>query len=295
MRKGAFVVALAVMSIGTIFGCAYEHTEYVAPEYDVSIERIDYSIKNSDGQLLASVYYDMPVVNENSDSAERINAFFRDECDGWFEGQNRLTHFQEGWYSGFTENVSESMDAYGEDVVSEQPFSYRVDSLITFSDKNILSVLQIATYQTAGPMNQYYFGSTFDLQTGELIPFEEIVNASADFLRDAIFELSAHESLKLDDAALERINRIYGALGDDNYDYFYNGNKFQLNSEYFYDGTDYYIILNYGILDNFGSIMKWNGETGVGRRFSLIGYLPSGNGDFEVIDYLKSVSVETGD
>jgi hypothetical protein len=268
---------------------AYKRTENAAPDYTVSIERIDRSIKSSDGRLLAAVYYDMPFVNKTSDSAKHINAFFRDECDGWFEGQNRLTHFQEEWYSSFSENVSELIDAYGEDTVSESPFSYRVDSLLTFSDENILSVLQIATYQTAGPMNEYYFGSTFDLRTGELISLDEIVNVSADFLRGAILELAAHESLKLDDAALDRINRIYGASGNSDYDFLYNGKQFQLNREYFYDGIDYYIILNYGILDNFGSIMKWNGESGSGRRISLIGYLPSSNGDFEVIDYLTPI------
>lgn len=46
---------------------------------DVSVERMSRMITNGEGEILAEVYYDRPVVSENSWAARRINQFFEQE------------------------------------------------------------------------------------------------------------------------------------------------------------------------------------------------------------------------
>lgn len=96
-------------------------------EIQVSIERTDYSIKSDAGDILAYIYYDKPVIKGGKFSDE-INSFFEAEQAGWLGGANRLTHYQEGWLQDFKEDVSDTIDSYGAEIISEQPFIYTVGS-----------------------------------------------------------------------------------------------------------------------------------------------------------------------
>ena len=65
---------------------------------EVTVERENRSIKNADGNVIAIIYYDRPVVSGNSEAAEKINAFFEQEEESWFAGKSgRLTWFEEGF------------------------------------------------------------------------------------------------------------------------------------------------------------------------------------------------------
>jgi hypothetical protein len=134
-------------------------------EAQIQIERIDESIKSESGEILAYIYYDKPVV-EGVELSEKINTFFENEKDGWFNGANRLTHFLQDWIQNFKESVSVNRVRYGDDAISKQPFLYTVDSDVAFMDEDYLSIRQIVTFQTAGKRSWYYYGSTFDLHTG---------------------------------------------------------------------------------------------------------------------------------
>lgn len=53
---------------------------------EVTIERTDHSVFNEEGLLLASIYYDRPVVTGDTVAAEKITEFFEDEEMEWFLG-----------------------------------------------------------------------------------------------------------------------------------------------------------------------------------------------------------------
>lgn len=44
---------------------------------EVSVERVSKPITNDDGQVLASVYYERPVVSGNTEAIKKINLFLR--------------------------------------------------------------------------------------------------------------------------------------------------------------------------------------------------------------------------
>lgn len=117
-----FLVIIVLISISkSVIAVIYSKDE----EVQVSIERVDYSIKSNTGDVLAYIYYDKPVVKEGKFTDE-INRFFELEQAGWLGGANRLTHYQEGWLQDFKKDVSEAVDNYGTEIISEQPLIYTV-------------------------------------------------------------------------------------------------------------------------------------------------------------------------
>lgn len=254
-------------------------------EMQVSIERTDYSIKSDAGDILAYIYYDKPVV-KNGKFSDEINSYFEAEQDGWINGANRLTHYQEGRLLGFKEDVSEAIDAYGVEVLIEQPFSYVVDSNVVFQNDKYLSIRHIATVQKLGKQSWYYFGSNFDLKTGELISIDNIVDMSADDFRNSIVECLASSILDYNhNISLKKLEEVYGSRGEDSYLTEYDGENIDLRYEYYFDEDNYYIILNHATLLDTGIIMKWNGKLFDEFEAHLVGYILKDDGTFELIEY----------
>lgn len=71
-----------------------------------------------------------------------------------------------------------------------------IDSRVMMHNEAVISIMQIATVQMTGTRSWYYFGSTFDLETGELIPINEMIKINANTLRDMIVTtLSENEKI----------------------------------------------------------------------------------------------------
>lgn len=257
----------------------------VVEQAQVQIERIDYSIKSDSDETLAYIYYDKPVI-KGLEFSHEINAFFENEKDGWFNGANRLTHFQNGWLQDFKNEFFEARDSFGDDSISKQPFLYTVDSDVVLLNEEYLSIRHIVTVQTAGKRSWYYFGSTFDLQTGELVPIDKLVDINASAFRSDIVSFLSKEALELDqNLTLQEIREVYGKNDQGNYQIQYGDENIELNYEYYYDGESFYIILNHAILLDTGIIMKWNGVLNDDFNAQLIGYIKGNDAVYKQIEY----------
>jgi hypothetical protein len=265
--------------------CTSTELDEKGKKFNVSIERIDQSIRNDSGQIIANIYYDKPILSGDSEAIKSINSFFVKESESWLGGSNRLTHFQEDWLEGFLEDVNELREMMGDEVIAEQPFLYTIDTRITLLDEETLSIMQIATVQTAGPRSWYYYGSTFDLKTGELLPLNKLIKTNADSLRDIIVKFIEEKAILSSPETLEEFKRIYGKNNNHSYEVEYDQKKIQLNYEYFYDGKNVYIILNHGVLSDNGIIMKWDGQSGNEFQASLIGYILEKDESIGEIEY----------
>lgn len=264
-----FVMLIFIFSISK----SKNNMLHMNSDTNVSIERIDLSINSNDETVLAIIYYDKPVISSSSDSASTINAYFDKEYQGWLEGSNRLTQFQDGRMDFFIRNVKDMREGLGDDVLKKQPLIYTVDTEVAFISQDILSIRQIVFLAAGGPNSWYYFGSTFNLETGELLPFDHVIDVDSDVFRENLVAYLAKNTLAFDhNSSLKEIQQIYEPNEDHNY-------------EYYYDGEYIYLILNYGIFHNCGCIMKWNGKVGDAFDASLLGYIRQVDGSIKMIEY----------
>ena len=201
---------------------------------------------------MGNAYYDRPVVSGDSGAAKKINQFFEQEERGWLEGEaGRLTGYYEDYYLSFCEDVKFMCERYGEEEVAEYPLRYAIDSRIMFLSDDLLSILQTVNYFSEH-CNWHYYGSTFDLKTGELIPIDALVDITPSKMKEIVGDAG----------------EMYDVLEGDNYEIDYetdnHGYTIAMNYEYYYDGDHYFIIVNQGdrpgIIQADGEIREWNGE-----------------------------------
>ena len=119
---------------------AVEDKERSNGSINVSIERVDKSITDENGQVIAIAYYDKPVVSGNSGAVQKINAFFEEEEKSWFGGSGRLTYFKEGKYDYFLEGVEIRKGWGGNEALVKDPCRYAVDTRIAYLDDHFLSI-----------------------------------------------------------------------------------------------------------------------------------------------------------
>lgn len=216
---------------------------------EVSVERVSKPITNDDGQVLASVYYERPVVSGNTEAIKKINLFFEKEEQDWFEGRSsRLTLYNEEYYSDFCEGVEQMCEWYEEEEILTNWMRYAVDTWIVLLNEDFLSVMQVTNVRLQ-QCHWHYFGTTFDLKTGDLVSIDSISNITPEKMKKIIEDTS------------ESVTKTYNELKDNNYIIHYLGTEIAMNYEYFYDGGNYFIIINRGderFVD--GEILKWNGE-----------------------------------
>ena len=224
---------------------------------EVSIERTDKSRRNGDGEVIAIIYYDKPVVSGDSEAAQKINAFFDEEEKNWFEGGGRLTHSIEG-YDSFLEGVEMIWEERGL-ISAKYPLRYAVDTRIEYSNDHLLSIFQIAHCRVRYN-NFYFFGSTFDLDTGELLPITELEDINADDMRKIMIDGAQYE------------NAYYGQLGSGNYEITYHDKKVDMRYEYYYDGEAFYLIDNIYHDYRNSVLIKWNGKLNEECEVSLHRY-----------------------
>lgn len=221
---------------------------------EVTVEREDRSIKNADGNVIARMYYDRPVVSGNSEAAERINAFFEQEEEDWFAGKSGRLLYEDDYLDYFMEALGVMRERYGDEELAEWQCVYTVDARIEYLDNDTLSIFQLTNYRLEGTA-WYYFGCTFDLNTGELLP----VTAIKDILPEDMRRIMANASNQA----------CYQNVSDD-YIMRYEGREMDMRYAYFMDGTYLYLLDNLGECFGDGiAIRCGTGETPIILRYKI--------------------------
>ena len=221
---------------------------------EVTVEREDRSIQNADGNVIARMYYDRPVVSGNSEAAEKINAFFEQEEEDWFAGKRGRLLYEDGYLDYFMVAFGTMREQYGDEELAEWPCIYTVDARIEYLDNDTLSIFQIANYRLEGT-GWDYFGCTFDLNTGDLLP----VTAIRDILPEDMRRIMANASYPT----------WYQNISDD-YIMKYKTREIDMRYAYFMDGTYLYLLDNSGKEYKEGiAIRCGNGEASVMLRYKI--------------------------
>ena len=221
---------------------------------EVTVEREDRSIKNADGNVIARMYYDRPVVSGNSEAAEKINAFFEQEEEDWFAGKRGRLLYEDGYLDYFMVAFGAMREQYGDEELAEWQCVYTVDARIEYLDNDTLSIFQIANYRLEGT-GWDYFGCTFDLNTGELLP----VTAIRDILPEDMRRIMTNASYPM----------CYENISDD-YIMKYEDRELDMRYAYFMDGTYLYLLDNSGECFGDGiAIRCGTGETPIILRYKI--------------------------
>ncbi len=255
----AFICAL----IAVILFAVVTHKPQSEDLLYVDIVRQDHPIKNYKGELIADIYYDKPLLQGNNESLIKINKFFEDEYLNWLnDTPSRINFYQSNEMERFLESVR-NWRINNEQALIKQPFSNTIDTDVVFLSHDIISIRHDWHWMVGGVSSNYQFGYTFDLKTGELLPFTYFFDVKANDFKDTLFNLITESNLidKSDEVKQEFIKKYYAPNSDCNFMYCSDGKTYDLSYEYYYDGKNINIILN-EIMYNASVILKWNGELG---------------------------------
>ena len=222
---------------------------------EVIIERMDQSIYDEEGRLIAIVYYDKPVIQGDSEAVKKINAYFDNEANAFYDQGTSVTWFSKDAFHQFKDGLELMKERWGNEILAEYPPRYAMDTSVCYMDENIISIVQVRNYMLEH--NSWYcYGSTFDLRTGELIPITKLINIKPEEMK-AIFLIAGN----IIDIG------VYEVLKDDNYVIDFYEHHIDMKYEYFYDGESYYLINDFALEFRTSSVLKWNGK--LGTEFSI--------------------------
>ena len=216
----------------------------------VLIEKVDQSVYDEQGRLIAQIYYDKPVIQGDSEAVKKINAYFDNEANAFYNQGTSVTWFSADAFQQFKDGLELMKERWGNEMMAEYPTRYAMDTSVCYMDENIISIVQVRNY-VLEHNSWHCYGSTFDLRTGELIPITKLISIKPEEMK-AIFLITGN----IIDIG------VYEVLKDDNYVIDFGGHRIDMKYEYFYDGESYYLINEFALEFRTSSVLKWNGKWG---------------------------------
>ena len=216
----------------------------------VLIEKVDQSVYDEQGRLIAQIYYDKPIIQGDSEAVKKINAYFDNEANAFYDQGTSVTWFSKDAFHQFKDGLELMKERWGNEILAEYPPRYAMDTSVCYMDENIISIVQVRNYMLEH--NSWHcYGSTFDLRTGELIPITKLISIKPEEMK-AIFLIAGN----IIDIG------VYEVLKDDNYVIDFYEHHIDMKYEYFYDGESYYLINDFALEFRTSSVLKWNGKWG---------------------------------
>jgi len=213
----------------------------------MTIERVDYSIRNTEGEAVGITYYDKPVLSGEFDITNKINAFFKDECWEFFFGEYKIKSDFKRDYDRFNEHVVHALETNF--LEASEPFLNTVETEVKYNDGKILSVLQRAFWHVGGCAPKYCYGDSFDVDTGELINPDYFIEVDINQFRDKIEMFIIEKFVEWDGDILEqKADSLKEAL--DNMEF--------KDYEYYYDGEAIFILFNEIAVHDGCYIIRWD-------------------------------------
>ena len=217
---------------------------------EVIIERMDQSIYDEGGRLIAIVYYDKPVIQGDSEAVKKINAYFDNEAEAFYDRGTGISWLSQiNFYEDFKNGMELMKERWENEMLSQHPTHYTMDTSVCYMDEDMISIVQVWNYNLEH--NDWYcYGSTFDLQTGELIPITKLVNIKPEGMKEIFLSVAYEEAEE------------YEVLKGDNYVIDDYGHCVDMKYQYFYDGKFYYLINEFSLGLRTSLVIKWNGKWG---------------------------------
>ncbi|MDD6157522.1 MAG: hypothetical protein PUB52_10960 [Lachnospiraceae bacterium] len=193
--------------------------------FEVEIETIDGSRRDDEGNLLASIYMQYPVVKGDTDAVDAINAYY-----------DRL----QVEYSPLNSAVLEDLDqalAYSDDM-SEFPYEDYTACTVSRNDGEYFCVMNQYVWYAGGVMNSGMMGDVFDSATGKKLTVVDLYpDMSEEEVQEMLLGICEQEINKNPDEYFQESDFGYSSM-----EIISQYNVEELNF-YMYDGK---IVLSFG-------------------------------------------------
>lgn len=107
----------------------------------VLIEKVDQSVYDEQGRLIAQIYYDKPVIQGDSEAVKKINAYFDNEANAFYNQGTSVTWFSADAFQQFKDGLELMKERWGNEMMAEYPTRYAMDTSVCYMDENIISIV----------------------------------------------------------------------------------------------------------------------------------------------------------
>jgi len=130
-------------------------------EPDLTFYRVSEDVRNENGFFLAVLYYDKPVLSWETEAVTLINNYFEDQANAFLQDDfNRsVLEFGPEYYKG--KLIDQTVDSSG--------LVCTLDTELIYMDEDIMCFRQMQNWYAGGIHNDWFYGISFDLTTGELL------------------------------------------------------------------------------------------------------------------------------
>lgn len=120
-------------------------------------QRMDLSVRNSSGEIMAELYYDLITLSSSGDGVDKINQTLNAEYQEYKTNCQGIT----------AERLSEEPFL---------PYFNTRDSVVSHNEGGIFSVIFTDNWYWGGVHNINYYGDTFDLNSGERLGIKDLLS-----------------------------------------------------------------------------------------------------------------------
>jgi hypothetical protein len=217
---------------------------------NVDIDRMEHTITNENGEIITTIYFELPRLKGDSNAIRKINAYFQAQYENWLSSKgDRLSYFQDDGMSDFQVSVKRYQKIDSDKPNRKPSPSYDIRTYLAFEDGKIISFEQIVFNSTLDTMFSG-FGVTFDMETGELLPLTHFFDVDPAEFREGLRDFLLADTRFQSNA----INEFFDTNTSD-FLYEYRGHEWDLSYEYYYDGITVWLALNQ--IDGYMGI-AWN-------------------------------------
>lgn len=260
MKRRIISIAMFVLFVLAVITVCYIHQQALKDTVAYTIERVDKSVVNDSGDIIATIYYDKVKINDNTAQASKINEEINSVFKYWSDSDPDAIINENGTLESILNQTAEFRKIFGDSVLVKQPLEFSVHTNVLYAENSIVSFMMTITWSAGGPKSVEYQGYTYSLLSGELITFDQLIDVDGAAFRDnlcyyLILENNYHHWMSNDE-----LKSIFTSSTLSDFDIEQNGKVYSINENYAYNGKDFYIILN--MLGNSCEIVKWNGKTG---------------------------------
>lgn len=87
----------------------------------VLIEKVDQSVYDEQGRLIAQIYYAKPVIQGDSEAVKKINAYFDNEANAFYDQGTSVTWFSKDAFHQFKDGLELMKERWGNEILAEYP------------------------------------------------------------------------------------------------------------------------------------------------------------------------------
>ena len=169
--KAVLIIGLSVVLILiTIFIMKGGHTKEQESSIEVSepesvtytIEIMQETLKDNEGETLAVISYEMPVLEGESQTIKKINEFIADDYTRFYKSKDDLFTYAQGDY-----------DANGYGYFNKEAYISSCKCQVADNNTSYISFKMSTTWFAGGVRNKDFYGLTYSLENGEVLELND--------------------------------------------------------------------------------------------------------------------------